>query len=95
MTWSSASVVGVLSLVLAVAALVLAVCLGLRTRAWDPTVPVVVDLLLSAALLRLTATDDSWRSIIAVAALVAVRTLWTLGTGARRGGVGRPRRHAG
>ena len=84
-----------LSVGLGVAAMVVAVSLAVRTRAWDPTVPVLLDVLLAAAMLHLTGTDDSWRSIAAVAALVVLRALWAVGAGPSRTGGKRPRRHAG
>lgn len=76
------------------AALVVAVCVGVASRSAEVTVPVFLDLLLAAGLLRLGASDG-WGSIAAVAALVVVRTLWWTGSRRRRGGPGRPRRHAG
>lgn len=46
----------------------------LATRSWHPTVPVMLDLLLAAGLLRL-AFADSWSAIGGVALVVAIRVL--------------------
>lgn len=56
------------------AAVLLAVLIWLVTRAWRPTVPVLLELLLAAGLLRLSVNDD-WRAIAGAAAIVAIRTL--------------------
>jgi hypothetical protein len=57
-------------------AVVVSVLVWLVTRAWDPAVPVLLELLLAAGLLRLSAAAD-WRAIAAAAAIVAIRTLVT------------------
>lgn len=69
---------GAAAALLTVAGLVVAVCVGVATRGWDPAVPVFLDLLLAGALLGLGATD-SWRAIAGAAAVVLVRCLWQVG----------------
>lgn len=56
------------------AAVLIAVLTWLTTRSWRPTMPVLLELLLAAGLLRLSVSDD-WRTIAAAAAIVAIRTL--------------------
>jgi hypothetical protein len=77
--------VGVAASLITAAALVVAVLVWLATRRWSPTVPVLLELLLAAGLLRLSVTAE-WRVIATAAAIVAIRTLVKLGAGAR----GRP-----
>ncbi|WP_214056558.1 DUF1622 domain-containing protein [Nocardioides aquaticus] len=62
------------ALLITVAAVLLTVLIWLATRAWRPTVPVLLELLLAAGLLRLSVNDD-WRAIAGAAAIVAIRTL--------------------
>ena len=76
--WELGVLAGVVATGLTVVGLVVAVCVGVVTRAWDPAVPVFLDLLLAGALLGLSATD-SWRAIAGATAVVAVRGLWHLG----------------
>lgn len=76
------------------AALLVAAALWVSTRSWQPTVPVLLELLLAAGLLRLGA-GDSWQAIGAAAAIVVIRVV--VGADARRiagvaGGRRRPRR---
>lgn len=78
-----AAVAAVAAAGLTAVGLVVAVCVGAVTRAWDPAVPVFLDLLLAGALLGLGATD-SWRAIAGAAAVVVVRGLWHLGSGRRQ-----------
>lgn len=54
------------------AAVVVAVLVYAVTRAWSPAVPVLLELLLAAGLLRLAA-DPDWRAVAAAAVLVLVR----------------------
>lgn len=54
------------------AAVLVALAVFAVTRAWSPAVPVLLDLLLAAGLLRLTA-DPDWRAVAAAAVLVLVR----------------------
>lgn len=54
----------------------------LATRAWQPTMPILLEMLLAAGLLRLSATDD-WRTIAATAAIITIRTI--IRTGIRPG----------
>lgn len=68
--------------VLTGAAVVIAIAVWLTTRAWQPAMPVLLELLLAAGLLRLSATD-SWNTIAAAAAIVAIRTV--IRTGVRTG----------
>lgn len=55
-------------------AVVIAVMLWMVTRRWRPTMPVFLELLLAAGLLRLSAADD-WNSIAAAGAIVVIRTV--------------------
>ena len=70
------------ALLLTAAGVVVAALVWLTTRAWHPTVPVLLDFLLAAGLLRLSA-DDTWHAIVAAAAIVAVRALVKTGTASR------------
>lgn len=83
--WEVGVLAGALATLLTAAGLVVAVCVGVATRGWDPAVPVFLDLLLAGALIGLGATD-SWGAIAGVAAVVLVRSLWHLGV--RRGEAG-------
>ena len=80
--WEADVLAGAVAAVLTVVGLVVAVCVGVATRGWDPAVPVFLDLLLAGALLGLGATD-SWGAIAGAAAVVLVRGLWHLGAGRR------------
>lgn len=62
------------AMLITVAAVVIAVLIWLATRAWRPTMPVLLELLLAAGLLRLSVSDD-WHAIAAAAAIVAIRML--------------------
>ncbi len=62
------------AMLITVAAVVIAVLIWLTTRAWRPTMPVLLELLLAAGLLRLSVRDD-WRAIAAAAAIIAIRML--------------------
>lgn len=64
------------ALAITAAAVLIAVLLWLRTRSWSPTMPVFLELLLAAGLLRLGATDN-WRAIGGAAMIVLIRTLVT------------------
>ena len=63
------------------AAVVVATVVWLRTRSWAPAVPVLLELLLAAGVLRLAATDD-WRTIAGAASIAVIRT--TISTGLAR-----------
>lgn len=56
------------------AAVVLGPAVWLMTRSWQPAMPIVLELLLAAGLLRLSSRDD-WNAIAAAASIVAIRTL--------------------
>ncbi|WP_249644673.1 hypothetical protein [Nocardia sputi] len=58
------------------AGVVLAALALVRTRSLSASLPILLDLLLVAGLLRLGAAD-SWRTIIAAATVVALRRLLT------------------
>lgn len=62
---------------IAVFALVLLVTRDIRTA-----LPVLLDLLVAAGLLRLSAPEVSWRALVTAAALIAIRRLagWGLTT---------------
>lgn len=79
MRWDS-FVVQAATLVTA-AAVLLAAAVWMRTRTWSPAVPVLLELLLAAGLLRLTA-DLQWHAIGGAAVIVGIRTL--ISSGARR-----------
>ncbi|MGN6780922.1 MAG: hypothetical protein ACTHJH_05410 [Marmoricola sp.] len=64
------------ALAITAAAIAIAVLLWVTTRSWSPTMPVFLELLLAAGLLRLGATD-SWRAIGGAAMIVLIRTLVT------------------
>ncbi len=69
---------------LVVGVAVLAALLGLvATRSYDPAVPILLDLLLAAGLLRLTA-DHSWQAIGTAGAIVAVRRIAVAAIGLAR-----------
>jgi hypothetical protein len=83
MTWLSALVAALVPVVVA-AGLVLSALTLLATRRITTALPVLLDLLLAAGLLRLSATA-SWQAIASAAAIVVIRKLATLGiTAARR-----------
>ena len=86
MSWWTSLVVQAAT-VLTGAAIVITGSVWVRTRSWQPTVPVLLDLLLAAGLLRLSVTDD-WRTIAGAAAIVAIRT--TIRTGVRLSGTAAP-----
>ena len=69
--------------VVVAAALLVAGLVLLATRQVAVALPVLLDLLLVAGLLRLSATG-SWQAIASAAAIVVVRKLATLGIGAAR-----------
>lgn len=81
-SWDPGSLAEGAATALTAAAVVIAAAVWLTTRAWQPTMPVLLELLLAAGLLRLGATD-SWRTIAAAAAIVAIRTV--IRTGIRTG----------
>lgn len=60
--------------VVTAAAIMVAAGIWLRMRTWRPTMPVLLELLLAAGLLRLSA-DDNWRVIATAAAIVCIRSL--------------------
>jgi hypothetical protein len=83
MTWLSALVAALVPVVVA-AGLALSALTLLSTRRLSAALPVLLDLLLAAGLLRLSATA-SWQAIASAAAIVVIRKLATLGiTAARR-----------
>ncbi|HYY11896.1 MAG TPA: hypothetical protein VE781_13225 [Kineosporiaceae bacterium] len=82
MTSVAALVAGLVPLVVAAALLLSALAL-LTTRSLGAALPVLLDLLLAAGLLRLSATG-SWQAIGSAAAIVLVRKLATLGIAAAR-----------
>ena len=84
MTWFSALVAALVPVVVA-AGLALSALTLLSTRRMTTALPVLLDLLLAAGLLRLSATA-SWQAIASAAAIIVViRKLATLGiTAARR-----------
>lgn len=55
-----------------------AACAGLRLRRVQPTVALLIDFLLAAGLIRLTA-EPSWMSLAVAAATIAVRMLVNAG----------------
>ena len=61
------------------AAVVIAVLLWATTRSWSPTMPVFLELLLAAGLLRLGATG-TWHAIAGAGAIVLIRTLVSWGS---------------
>ena len=78
----TAVVAGLVPLVVAAALLVSGLVL-LVTRRVGVSLPVLLDLLLTAGLLRLSASA-SWQAIASAAAIVVVRKLATLGIAAAR-----------
>lgn len=75
------------------AAVLIAVLLWVTTRSWNPTMPVFLELLLAAGLLRLGATD-TWRAIGGAAMIVLIRAL-VKSAGGRASSAGHQgRRHA-
>jgi|tagenome__1003787_1003787.scaffolds.fasta_scaffold20859098_2 hypothetical protein len=87
MTVLSSLVAALVPLVVA-AGLVLSALTLLATRRVTASLPVLLDLLLAAALLRLSAAA-SWQAIASAAAIVVLRKLATLGiAGARRARAG-------
>ena len=83
MTWLSALVAALVPVVVT-AGLALSALTLLSTRRLSAALPVLLDLLLAAGLLRLSATA-SWQAIASAAAIVVIRKLATLGiTAARR-----------
>jgi hypothetical protein len=83
MTVLSSLVAALVPLVVA-AGLVLSALTLLATRRVTTSLPILLDLLLAAGLLRLSATA-SWQAIGSAAAIVVLRKLATLGiAGARR-----------
>ena len=78
----TAVVAGLVPAVIAAALLVAALVL-LVTRKVAAALPVLLDLLLAAGLLRLSATA-SWQAIASAAGIVVVRKLATLGIAAAR-----------
>lgn len=72
------------ALALTAVAVLVAVLLWVTTRSWSPAMPVFLELLLAAGLLRLGATD-SWRAIGGAAMIVVIRTLvkWAGGNAVR------------
>ena len=77
MTWFSALVAALVPVVVA-AGLALSALTLLSTRRMTTALPVLLDLLLAAGLLRLSATA-SWQAIASAAAIVVIRKLATLG----------------
>ena len=82
MTWLSALVAALVPVVVA-AGLALSALTLLSTRRVTVALPVLLDLLLAAGLLRLSATA-SWQAIASAAAIVVIRKLATLGIAAAR-----------
>lgn len=76
------TVVADAALAITAAAVVIAVLLWVATRAWSPTMPVFLELLLAAGLLRLGATD-TWRAIGGAAMIVLIRGLVKTSAGQR------------
>lgn len=70
---------------LVAAAIVLGALVLARTRRIGVALPVMLDLLLAAGLLRLSATA-TWRAIATAAGLIVVRKLLVLGLTAGSGG---------
>lgn len=75
------------ALVITAVALIVAALTWVVTRRWNPTIPILLELLTAAGLLRLSVAD-SWQAIAAAAAIVAVRTLVKLGAAASHTGAG-------
>ena len=75
------------ALVITAVALIVAALTWVATRRWNPTIPILLELLTAAGLVRLSVTD-SWQAIAAAAAIVAVRTLVKLGAAASHTGAG-------
>lgn len=72
--WDVAGLAATVANLITGAALLIAVLTGITTRAWRPTIPVFLDLLLAAGLLRLGAAD-TWEAIATAGAIVMIRTL--------------------
>jgi Na+-transporting NADH:ubiquinone oxidoreductase subunit NqrB len=75
-------------LLVTAAAIVLAAATWAVTRRANPALPVLLDLLMTAGLLRLTVEQD-WRAIAGAAAVVVVRKLVVAGIGRGRTAHGR------
>src|SRR5918912_785974 len=80
---SLSALVAALVPVVVAAALAVSALTLLSTRRIATALPVLLDLLLAAGLLRLSATA-SWQAIASAAAIVVIRKLATLGIGAAR-----------
>lgn len=76
-----ASLTGQVADVVTASAIVVAGAVWLATRSWRSAVPVLLELLVAAVLLRLTGTD-SWGAIAAAGAVVGIRLLVGTGIGA-------------
>ncbi|MGN6250917.1 MAG: hypothetical protein ACTHNS_03785 [Marmoricola sp.] len=85
--WNVGALAATVADVITAVAVVVAVLLWLRFRSWSPTIPVFLELLLAAGLLRLGAAD-TWRAIAGAAAIVAIRTLVKTAGSATAGRVG-------
>ena len=83
MTTAPAALAAQVSLGLGAAALVVGLLVLLDTRRLSVALPVFLDLLLAAGLLRLSA-DGTWGALATAAALVAVRKLVVRGLTANR-----------
>lgn len=68
----------------AVAAVIVGLVVVLASRRLSVGLPVFLDLLLAAGLLRLSA-GATWDAIVAAAAIVAIRKVVTFGIGSSRG----------
>jgi hypothetical protein len=76
--------VAALSSLLVLAAVVLGLLTCLVTRSFAPGVPLFLDLLLAAGLLRLT-VEQSWRALATTATIVVIRKLAAAGIGLTAG----------
>jgi hypothetical protein len=86
----AATLAGQAPLLVTTAAILLAVATWALTRRADPALPVLLDLLMTAGLLRLT-VDQGWRAVAGAAAVVLVRKLVVAGIGRGRAAHGRLR----
>ncbi len=74
---------GALSSMVVLAAVVTGLLTCLVTRSFTPGVPLFLDFLLAAGLLRLTA-EQTWQALATTAAIVVIRKVAVLGLGFSR-----------
>jgi hypothetical protein len=73
-----AQIVSIAALMVVAAGLLIAITLAAVTRSYTPALPVLLDFLMAAGLLRL-AGDSDWRTISSAAAMVIIRKTVTAG----------------